>query len=65
MTTEELLLKQRKEISDELLATIIKLNEANLIIAKLTDRVNDLARDLDNALADLEDARYNPDNIYQ
>lgn len=65
MTSEELWREQFREVSDDLLATIIKLNEANRTIAELTDRIHDLEKDLDNALADLEDARHNPDDIYR
>lgn len=57
MTSEELWRQQFKEVSDNLLATIIKLNEANTTIHELNERILDLERDLDNAQAEFDEYR--------
>lgn len=57
MTSEELWREQFKEVSDNLLATIIKLNEANTTIHELNERILDLERDLENALAEFDEYR--------
>jgi outer membrane murein-binding lipoprotein Lpp len=57
MTSEELWRQQFKEVSDNLLATIIKLNEANTTIRELNERILDLERDLDNARAEFDEYR--------